>query len=182
MTQKTKSSAEVEKIFSKGIRIFGEPSLRKKAKPVKNIGEQENRILEAMAKLMYDAQGCGLAATQVGLNKQLLVIDIGGGLLKLANPKILRKEGFDTIEEGCLSLPEVTVKIKRPRKILVECLDCNNKLIQFEAQDVLSRALQHEMDHLKGKLIIDYAPLAKRFLLKRKLKQIAKQRQNGRLQ
>lgn len=176
---KTKLPSEVDSILSHGIRIFGEPTLRKKAKPIKKIGEEENRILEVMAKLMYDAQGCGLAATQVGVNKQLLVVDIGGGLLKIANPRILKKEGSDVIEEGCLSLPEVTVKVKRARKILLECLDCDNEIIQIEAQDILSRALQHEIDHLSGKLIIDYVPLKKRFFLKRKLRRLAKQRKNG---
>jgi len=175
---KDKSLTDCEIVLSKGIRIFGEPVLRKKAKPVKSIGEEEGKTLEAMAKLMYEAQGCGLAANQVGLDKQLFVVDVGGGLLKLANPKILKKEGSDIIEEGCLSLPGVLVKIKRPRKILIECLDSDNKVIQFEAQDILCRALQHEIDHLKGKLIIDYAPMAKRFFLRRKLRRIAKQK-NG---
>jgi len=172
--QKTRLSSEVEIVFSKGIRIFGEPILRKRAKPVRKISEEENRILEAMAKLMHDAQGCGLAATQVGLDKQLLVIDVGGGLLKLANPRILKKEGFDIIEEGCLSLPGVLVKVKRPKKIWLECLNCNNEIVQFEAGDILARVLQHEIDHLRGKLIIDYASWPKRLFLKRKLKRMHK--------
>lgn len=172
--QRTKSTAEVESVLAKGIRIFGEPILRKKSRPVKKIGDEEKKILEAMARLMYEAQGCGLAATQVGIDRQLLVVDIGGGLLQLANPKILKKEGFNVIEEGCLSLPQVVVKVRRPRKIWLECLNCDNKIIRFEAQDILSRALQHEIDHLRGKLIIDYAGWRQRLLLKRKLRQLRK--------
>jgi peptide deformylase len=175
--QKIKSAAEA--VLAKGILIFGEPILRKKAKPVKKMGEEERQILEAMAKLMYDAQGCGLAATQVGIDRQLFVVDVGGGPLKLANPKILKKEGFDVIEEGCLSLPGVLVKVKRPRKIWIECLDCDNKKVRFEAQDILSRALQHEIDHLRGKLIIDYAGLRQKLLLKRRLKKLARGRAHG---
>ena len=174
--QKTKSAAEVESVLAKGIRIFGEPILRKKARPVKKIGEEEKRILEAMARLMYEAQGFGLAATQVGIDRQLLVVDTGGGLLRLANPKIIKKEGFDVIEEGCLSLPQVVVKVKRPRKIWMECLNCDNKIIHFEAQDILSRALQHEIDHLRGKLIIDYASFRQRLLLKSKLRALKNKR------
>lgn len=177
MSQKrTGLSAEIEEMLNQGIRIFGEPVLRKKAKSVKAIGERENRILEAMAKLMYDAQGCGLAANQAGVDLQLLVIDVGGGLLKLANPRILKKEGCNTIEEGCLSLPKVTVKVKRAKKIWVTCLGCDNQKVTFEAQDILARALQHEIDHLNGKLIIDYAPWRKRIFLKRQLKKLLRQK------
>jgi peptide deformylase len=174
-----KSLNKIGSALSEGIRIFGDPILRKKAKPVKEIGEVENKILEEMARLMYAAQGCGLAGPQAGIDLQLLVVDVGGGLLKLANPRIVKKAGADIIEEGCLSLPEISVKVKRFKNITLECLSSDNKVVKFEAREMLSRALQHEIDHLHGKLIIDYAPWSRRVLLRRKLKRIAKQKAHG---
>ncbi|MFZ5801085.1 MAG: peptide deformylase [Candidatus Omnitrophota bacterium] len=168
------SVKKIDEILKRGIVIYGEPILRKKAKTVKFIGEPERWLFEAMAKLMYDAQGCGLAANQAGIALQLLVIDVGGGLLKLANPRILKKEGIAEIEEGCLSLPKVVVKVKRAKKIWVEALNSENQKVTFEAQDILARALQHEMDHLNGKLIIDYASWRRRIFLRRQLRLLRK--------
>jgi peptide deformylase len=167
-----------EKIVS-GIKILGEPILRKKAKPVKKITEEERRIFEEMSRIMHAAGGIGLAANQIGIDKQMLVIDIGEGIMMLANPKILKKQGISILEEGCLSVPQITLKIKRPKKILIECLDKDNCVIKFEADEILSRALQHEIDHLHGRLIIDYAGWRQRILLRRKIKQLKKQLKNG---
>ncbi len=161
------------------IKIIGEPILRKKAKPVRKIAEEERKIFEEMARIMYKAGGIGLAANQIGIDKQMIVLDVGPGLFMMANPKILQKEGLGIFEEGCLSLPEITVEIKRPKKILLECLDKDNCLIKFEADDILSRAIQHEIDHLNGKLIIDYAGWRQRLLLRSKLKQLKKLAKNG---
>ena len=168
----------MEKIVSE-IKILGEPILRKKARPVKKITEEERRIFEDMSRIMHEAGGVGLAANQIGVDKQMLVIDIGEGIMMLANPKILKKEGIAILEEGCLSLPQITLKIKRPKKILIECLDKDNCVIRFEADEMLARALQHEIDHLQGRLIIDYAGLRQRISLKRKLKQLKKRMKNG---
>lgn len=161
------------------IKILGEPILRKKAKPVKKITEEECKIFEEMSRIMYSAGGIGLAANQIGIDKQMFVIDIGEGAMMLANPRILKKEGVCVVEEGCLSLPEIILKIKRPKKIWVECLDKDNCLIRFEADEILSRALQHEIDHLRGKLIIDYASWRQRFLIRNKLRRFKKQLKNG---
>ncbi len=166
------------KIISE-IKILGAPILRKKAKPVKKITEAERRIFEDMSRIMHEAGGVGLAANQIGINKQMLVIDIGDGVMMLANPKILKKEGSLIFEEGCLSLPEITLKIKRPKKILLECLDKDNSVIRFQADEILSRALQHEIDHLNGRLIIDYAGWHQKWLIRKKIRQLKKLLKNG---
>lgn len=156
------------------IKIYGEPILRKKAAKLERITEQDMQILDEMAQLMYKSGGIGLAATQVGINKQLMVIDVGSGLLKLANPCIIKREGCEIMEEGCLSLPDVIVKVKRAKKITVEALDLESKKVTIAAQDLLCRAFQHEVDHLQGKLIIDYVPWLKKWQFKKKLKGLKK--------
>lgn len=161
------------------IKILGEPILRKRAKPLKKITEEERKLFEDMARIMHSAGGIGLAANQIGIDKQMIVIDIGEGAMMLANPKILKKQGSCVIEEGCLSLPEVTLKIKRPKKILVECLDKDNCLIRIEADEILARALQHEIDHLNGRLIIDYASWRQKFSIRKKIRQLKKLLKNG---
>ncbi|MDP2940305.1 MAG: peptide deformylase [Candidatus Omnitrophota bacterium] len=157
------------------IKILGEPILRRKAKPLKYISETERKIFEEMARIMHKAEGIGIAANQIGIDKQMLVLDIGHGVMMLANPKIIKKEGVDTLEEGCLSIPGIIIKVRRPKKIVVECLDKDNCVIKFEAVDILSRALQHEIDHLNGKLIIDYAGWRQRLMLRKKIKQLKRQ-------
>lgn len=161
------------------IKIFGEAILRKKAKQVEKVTDAERKIFEDMARIMHEAGGIGLAANQIGIDKQLIVLDTGEGLLALANPKILKKEGICVLEEGCLSLPEVTVKVKRPKKIIVQCLNRENCIVKFEADDILSRAIQHELDHLMGKLIIDYAGWRQKFLIRRKINRLKKKLKNG---
>lgn len=153
------------------IRIYGDKILRKKSLPIKIVGAPERELLEKMAAIMYSVGGIGLAATQIGIDKQLAVVDVGQGLVKLINPKIKIKQGVASMEEGCLSLPEVAVNVKRAKKIFVECLDEFNKKIVFWADDLFSRAIQHEIDHLRGKLIIDYANFFKKIEIKKKFKQ-----------
>ena len=124
-----------------------------------------------MARLMYEAAGVGLAAPQVGIDEQMIVVDIGKGLYKLINPRIVRKEGRQVFGEGCLSVPGVSIKVKRAKKIMLEALDEDGKIVVFDAQDLLACVCQHEIDHLLGKLIIDYAPVWKRLILKKQLKE-----------
>lgn len=162
--------------------IFGDSILRKKAKPVKSVGEQEQKILEEMLTIMRQAGGVGLAAPQIGLGKRLIVIEYNDSLLMLANPQILKKTGFEFLEEGCLSFPEISVRIKRSKKIVVEALDKNNKKITIEADEILARALQHEIDHLDGKLIIDYVNLVDKFRIRKKIKEIRAERIHDRVQ
>ncbi|NQU18661.1 peptide deformylase [bacterium] len=152
------------------IRIYGDKCLRKKSAPVKMVGSEEKALLERMAEIMYSNAGIGLAAPQVGINKQIIILDVGQGLFKLINPKVKEKKGFASIEEGCLSLPGVSVKVKRAKEVFVEGIDEFNKKVAFWADDLFSIALQHEIDHLKGKLIIDYANFLKKIKIKRALK------------
>lgn len=154
-----------------------DPILRKKASKVLKVTNREKELLSEMSKLMYFSQGVGLAATQVGLDRQLIVIDVGTGLLKVVNPVIIKKTGAEICEEGCLSVPGVCVKIKRPKTITVHFLDENGVPRELRAEGLLSRAFQHEMDHLSGVLIIDYMNPVKKLLLKSKLKR--KKNQNN---
>lgn len=156
------------------IRIYGDPALKMKAMPVGKVGPQEKKLLEDMAETMYSANGVGLAATQVGVCKQLVVVDAGNGLLKLANPKIVRAECKRIGEEGCLSFPQIVVKIKRPQRIVLEAVNQDGINIRIEAEGLLARVLQHEIDHLMGVVIIDRIGLRQRVLIARELRQIKK--------
>jgi peptide deformylase len=157
------------------IRIYPDPILRRKAQPVEKVGEEERRILEEMAKVMYNAKGIGLAAPQIGLNKQLIVVDVGDGLLKLANPKIIEKTAAkDILEEGCLSLPQILLKVRRPKRVVVEGLNQDNQNLRIEAEGILSHAIQHEIDHLLGILIVDRINCFKRIRLRSKLRRLKK--------
>ena len=152
--------------------IIGEPILRKQTPAVEKVTQAERELFDEMLKVMRRANGIGLAANQVGIDKQMCVICIEDRVLKLANPKVIKKKGQEAIEEGCLSLPGITVKVQRAREITCQALDENNQQIEFEACDLLSRAIQHEIDHLTGKLIIDYASVWQKVALKEKIKQL----------
>lgn len=146
------------------IYVIGEPILRRKTKPLNKITQSEKELFDEMLQMMRRANGIGLAANQVGIDKQMCVICIDGKVWKLANPKILKKKGIDIQEEGCLSVPQINVKVKRAKTIICEALNENGQLIKFEASDLLARAIQHETDHLSGKLIVDYLPIWQRLL------------------
>lgn len=152
------------------IYIFGEPILRKKTKTVSGITQVEKQLFDEMLQVMHKASGVGLAANQVGIDKQLCVVCVDDKVLKLANPRILKRKGIEVMEEGCLSLPETAVKVKRAKEIICQALNENNELIKFSARDLLARAVQHEVDHLLGKMIIDYAPIWQKLALKKKLR------------
>lgn len=152
------------------IYIFGEAVLRKKTHPVREITQVEKELFDEMLKMMHKAEGIGLAANQVGINRQICVVCVDNKVLKLANPRILKRKGSEVMEEGCLSLPAITVRVKRAKEIICQALNENNELIKFEAFDLLARAVQHEVDHLAGKMIIDYAPIWQKLALRRKFK------------
>ena len=141
------------------IRQYGEPILRQKCRRVLRLASRENRVLSQMAATMYKVQGVGLAAPQIGLDEQLFVVDVGEGLIKLANPLILLKDGESVVEEGCLSLPHTMVKVRRANRVTVEGWDENEERVRIEGEGILARVLQHEIDHLRGILIIDYVLL-----------------------
>ncbi|MBU1727366.1 MAG: peptide deformylase [Candidatus Omnitrophica bacterium] len=156
------------------IRIFGDQALRKKAKSVKELTTKHREYLSAMARLMYEGDGIGLAAPQVGLSEAMIVIDIGSGLFKLVNPKIIKIEGRQVLEEGCLSVPGVCIKVKRAKKVKVKALDESGRQIVIDAEDLFACVLQHEIDHLNGKLIVDYASIIDKVRIKNKLEELKK--------
>ncbi len=143
--------------------------LRKKAKTVKDISSYQREFLDNMVETMYnDEVTVGLAAQQVNLDTKLIVIDARDekGLIKLINPVIKHREGrLVVMEEGCMSLPGVTVNVIRSPKVVIEAKNERGQPINIEAEGFLARVLQHEIDHLNGKLIIDYLNPAKKALL-----------------
>jgi len=160
------------------IRFFGDAGLRKKSHPVEAITASHREILNEMAKFMYAASGIGLAAAQVGINEAMIVVDSGSGLYKLINPRIVKKEGTQSMEEGCLSLPGICIKVKRSYKVTVKALDENGKDLYIEAEGLLACVLQHEVDHLRGKMIVDYASLWEKLKIKRQLNALRKKAQD----
>lgn len=151
------------------IRKFPDPVLRTKTAMVGPIGSEERHLLDEMAKTMYMSQGVGLAATQVGLKTQLAVINVGTGLIKMINPAIVKSEGRIVQEEGCLSVPGTTVNVKRARKVIVQYMNENGDVCELKADGLLARAIQHEIDHLNGVMIIDYLNPIKRAFAKRRI-------------
>ncbi|MEI7795779.1 MAG: peptide deformylase [Methylococcaceae bacterium] len=154
---------------------FPDERLRKKAVPVKNLDNSHQQLIDDMLETMYHAGGIGLAATQVNIHLQILVIDTSeekNAPLCLMNPQIISKEGAFEYKEGCLSVPEVFEKIIRPSNIIVKGLDRHGETIEIEAIDLLSTCIQHEMDHLRGKLFVDYLSTLKRQRIKTKLEKM----------
>jgi peptide deformylase len=137
------------------IKKYGESILRKKAGPVGEVNEEIRRLISFLAQAMYENNGVGLAANQIGLDLCMAVVDAGQGIKVLINPKVIKEEGQVKDEEGCLSLPGVFFKIMRPKFIEIEGLDRFGKPIKIKARDLEARVICHEIDHLNGKLIID---------------------------
>ncbi|MCK9432843.1 MAG: peptide deformylase [Candidatus Omnitrophica bacterium] len=156
------------------IKTYGEKVLREKAGRVAKISEEHRRILSQMSQTMYEGSGVGLAAPQVGISLQMIVVDIGDGLYKLINPRISKKRGRQAISEGCLSLPGISVKVKRAKHIRVSARNEEGVLLEIEASDLFACVLQHEIDHLKGKLIVDYASFLDKVRIKKKLSVLKK--------
>ena len=155
------------------IKKYPEKVLKQKAKPVTIFDEDLQTLIDNMIETMYAAPGVGLAAPQVGKSKRLAVVDISSRedkfpLIVLINPVIVICEGEIEFEEGCLSLPEYTAKVKRAERVVVNALDREGKAMEIEAADLLAVALQHEIDHLDGMLLIDrISPIKREFFKKR---------------
>lgn len=132
-----------------------DPVLRETSAEVKKLTPRIHKLLDDMAETMYDANGVGLAAPQVGINKRVIVVDVGEGLLEMINPVILSMEGEQVGPEGCLSIPGLTGEVKRAMKCRVRALNRNGESYEVEGEGFLARALQHEIDHLDGILYID---------------------------
>lgn len=155
------------------IRKYPEEILKKKAEAITDINEDLHRLIDDMIETMYKANGVGLAAPQVGVSKRLIVVDTSPreanqSLIVLINPEISDSEGEILSEEGCLSLPGFITRLKRKEKILVKGLDRKGKEIEVQATGLLARALQHELDHLEGILLVDRISPLKRELFRRK--------------
>ena len=136
---------------------IGDPILREKAVEVKRFNENLHQLLDDMAETLYAADGVGLAAPQIGISKQVVVVDIGDehGLIELINPKIIASEGVEEDVEGCLSVPGKSGIVRRAKKVTVEAQDRNGKSFTIKGEDLLARAFQHEIDHLRGVLYVD---------------------------
>ena len=140
--------------------------LRRKSEPIRQITARERKLFEDMLLTMRLLGGVGLAAPQVGISKRLIVADTGEGPIKLANPEIIKTKGSDKMEEGCLSIPDVKVDVERPHEVTLTGLNEKGGEIELKAGGLLARILQHEIDHLNGKLIIDYMGLIEKLKLK----------------
>ncbi|MDX1393966.1 MAG: peptide deformylase [Gemmatimonadota bacterium] len=153
------------------IRLYGDPVLREKATPVGAFDDDLERLIEDLVETMYDADGIGLAAPQVGVPLRVFVYDIRDPEIEagvLVNPEIVESAGSGRDEEGCLSLPGLTEIVERSESIVVRGLDRDGHEIEIEAEGLLSRCIQHERDHLDGVLFIDRVSPLKRKLLLRK--------------
>lgn len=139
------------------IRKEGDPVLRQKAAPVPKVTKRIVKLLQDMEETMYAADGVGLAAPQVGVSERLIVVDVGEGPIHLINPVLLEATGSSIDVEGCLSIPGVVGYVDRAQRVVVEGLDTKGRRRRIEAEDLLARALQHEIDHLDGILFIDKA-------------------------
>lgn len=136
---------------------IGHDVLREKAKPVNKITPNIIKLLENMRDTMYEANGVGLAAPQIGISKRVVVIDVGEGLIELINPEIISAQGEDLDVEGCLSIPGVQGEVRRAAQVVVKALDRHGKEFTLTGTGLLARALQHEIDHLDGILFVDKA-------------------------
>lgn len=156
---------------------YPDPRLRIRAKPVTDVDAGIRSLVADMLETMYDAPGIGLAATQVNVHKRVVVIDLSEDRddpLCLINPEILSAAGEVSYEEGCLSVPGVFEEVSRAERITVRALDPHGESLELDAEGLLAICIQHEMDHLEGKLFVDYLSTLKRERLKKKLRKQAR--------
>ncbi len=154
---------------------YPDPNLKRVSAPVSNVDHRVLSLLEDLVETMYHAPGIGLAAPQVGTLERIIVLDVdkelgGVGLIKLINPEIVAREGSTVFEEGCLSVIGFTAEVRRASKVTVRAWTPEEKEVQFEAGGLFAVALQHEIDHLDGKLFLDRISSLKRDLYRRRLK------------
>jgi peptide deformylase len=159
--------------------VYPDPALRKRCRPAEGVGPEVGGLAGDMIETLRAAPGVGLAAPQVGGEVRLIVVDLSlgedpGQLHVLVNPETLSAEGEQMEEEGCLSLPGVLERVRRPMRVRVRALNLRGEEILLDGEGVLARVLQHEMDHLDGKLLIDHLGRPKRDALKRRLKKQAR--------
>jgi len=151
---------------------FPDPRLHTRAKPVAQVDARIRQLVQDMAETMYAAPGVGLAATQVDVHERVITIDVSDDrnkLLVLINPEIISSEGEQECEEGCLSVPGIYEMVTRSAKIRVRALNADGKTFEFEAEGLLAVCVQHEMDHLEGKVFVEYLSQLKQNRIKTKL-------------
>ncbi|MBW7934840.1 MAG: peptide deformylase [Gemmatimonadaceae bacterium] len=145
------------------IRVLGDPVLRQETSVVTEITDEHRRLIDDMFETMYAAQGIGLAAPQVGRTERICVVDVEGEVFAFVNPEIVGTEGpKEKAEEGCLSIPDVYGDVERPARVTVRALDRDGTPFEVTAEGLLGRCFQHEIDHLHGKLFLDYLSFLKR--------------------
>jgi len=158
---------------------FPDPRLRTRAAPVTRFDAELGRLIDDMFETMYAAPGIGLAATQVDVHKRVIVIDVSkehDQPVTLINPEIISREGEATTEEGCLSVPGIFDEVKRAARVRVRSHDRNGKVHDQDYDDILAVCIQHEMDHLDGKLFVDYLSDLKRERIRKKLEKERRER------
>ncbi len=151
---------------------FPDPRLRIKAKPVLVVTPATRTLIADMLQTMYAAPGIGLAATQVGVDQRVIVVDVSDDSdepLAFINPEILSSEGSEVMQEGCLSVPGVYEDVERAERIRVRALDRHGKPLEFDADGLLAVCIQHEIDHLEGKLFVDYLSDLKRQRIRKRI-------------
>ena len=178
------TATAVDAIDQEGAKIhpivkYPDPVLAKKGAAVTEFGPELAQFVEEMWASMYAARGIGLAAPQIGVSKRITVIDVSfkeqpDEKLVLINPEIVEREGKQFEEEGCLSLPEIREKVQRAARVKVRAQDVNGTFFEAEGEDLLARAMQHEIDHLDGVLFIDRLSPLKRDLVKRRIRKLQK--------
>jgi peptide deformylase len=145
------------------LRVLGDPILREETKPVTAITEEIRRLIDDMFETMYAARGIGLAAPQVGRTERLCVVDVDEEPLVLINPEILESSrATEKAEEGCLSIPDVYGDVERPATVRIRAMDRDGNVYERDASGLLARCMQHEIDHLHGKMFIDYLSMLKK--------------------
>ncbi len=160
---------------------YPDPRLRTRAQPVSVVDGAMRQLADDMIETMYAAKGIGLAATQVDVHKRLIVIDVSAEHDQpqvFINPEILLREGLAPVQEGCLSLPGIYDKVPRATRIRVRALGRNGKPFELDAEGLAAVCIQHEMDHLEGKVFVDYLSELKRQLIRRRLEKERRQRTN----
>ena len=151
---------------------FPDPRLRNKAKPVADVDDSVRRLIDDMLETMYEAPGIGLAAIQVDVPKRIIVVDVSEERdtpLALINPEILEKDGDEEMDEGCLSVPGVYETVRRAERIRYRALDRDGQPFEDQAEGLLAVCIQHEIDHLDGRLFVDYLSSLKRQRIRKKL-------------
>jgi peptide deformylase len=144
------------------IRVLGDPILREDTTPVGAISDDLRLLARDMFETMHIAKGIGLAAPQVGRSERMAVVEVDENRLVIINPEVVHGEGKAKAEEGCLSIPDIYGDVERPAKVRVRATDLDGKMFEVEAEGLFARCLQHEIDHLHGKLFVDYLSVLKR--------------------